>query len=402
MKRVLIFSLAYYPKYVGGAEIAIKEITDRIPSSEFEFHMVTLRFDSALPKTEQVGNVLVHRIGFVSKNPSMADLKKFPLAFNKFLFQGLAPLYALSLHRKYRFDISWAMMAHATGIAAALFKMLVPRVRYVLTLQEGDPPEHIERLARPAWPLFRRAFSSADAVSVISNFLGRWAKRMGFQGEPVLVPNGVDTALVSRSFSEAELSALKTKLGKKEGDIFLITTSRLVHKNAIDDVIRALSLLPSSVHFLILGNGPLEKALKALARSEKVEGRVHFLGFMKLEDIPLYLKVSDIFIRPSRSEGMGSSFIEAFAAGLPVIATQEGGIADFLFDAKRDPERETTGWAVDVNAPQQIAEAVMDILGNPQKARQVIESARLLALSKYEWSTISKDMKEKIFMPASF
>ncbi|HJV32713.1 MAG TPA: hypothetical protein VJ694_01675, partial [Patescibacteria group bacterium] len=60
-KRVLIFSLAYHPKHVGGAEIAIKEITDRVPSDEIEFHMVTLRFDSTLPKTEKIGNVLVHR-----------------------------------------------------------------------------------------------------------------------------------------------------------------------------------------------------------------------------------------------------------------------------------------------------------------------------------------------------
>src|SRR3989344_7785625 len=43
VKRILIFSLAYYPKYVGGAEVAIKEITDRVDESEIEFHMVTLR-----------------------------------------------------------------------------------------------------------------------------------------------------------------------------------------------------------------------------------------------------------------------------------------------------------------------------------------------------------------------
>jgi hypothetical protein len=48
MKKVLIFSLAYFPKHVGGAEVAIKEITDRI--SDIEFHMVTNRFDSTLPK----------------------------------------------------------------------------------------------------------------------------------------------------------------------------------------------------------------------------------------------------------------------------------------------------------------------------------------------------------------
>ena len=63
-KKILTFSLSYYPRSVGGAEMAIK-ITDRLDESEIEFHMVTLRFDSALPRVEKVGNVLVQRIGFL-------------------------------------------------------------------------------------------------------------------------------------------------------------------------------------------------------------------------------------------------------------------------------------------------------------------------------------------------
>src|SRR6185369_8460411 len=104
-------------------------------------------------------------------------------------------------------------------------------------------------------------FTHANRVQVISNFLGQWAKRMGYPGEPILVPNAVNTKHFSQTYSEAELSALKTKLGKKEGDIFLITTSRLVHKNAIDDVIRALPALSNNIHFLVLGIGPDEEML---------------------------------------------------------------------------------------------------------------------------------------------
>src|SRR3989344_5731854 len=182
MKRILIFSLAYYPKYVGGAELAIKEIIDRIDPQEIEFHMVTLRFDSSLPKIEQVGNVLVHRIGFARANSSIEDLSSYPLRLNKHLFQFLAAWKALSLHRAYRYDAIWAMMAHSCGVPAALFKLFHPRLPYILTLQEGDPTEYVERIMRPLWPLFVRAFTSADAVQAISTFLGRWARRRGFRG----------------------------------------------------------------------------------------------------------------------------------------------------------------------------------------------------------------------------
>lgn len=396
-KKVLIFSLTYFPKYVGGAEIAIKEITDRISPLDIEFHMLTLRFDSTLPKVEQVGNVFVHRIGFAAKHPTMADLKKFPLVLNKYLYQGIAPFYALRLHSKYHYDGMWAMMAHATGIAIGLFTLMAPRVPYVLTLQEGDPLEHIERLARPAWPLFKGAFTHASSVQVISTFLGKWAKRMGYKGEPLLIPNAVDTKRFAASYPEKERDLLRSTLGGKNDTVFLVTTSRLVFKNAVDDIIKALPKLPKRIRLLVIGTGPDEKMLKDIAFREHVSDRVQFLGQIDHGELPKYLAVSDIFVRPSRSEGMGNSFVEAFAAGIPVIATQEGGLSDFLFDQRRNPDRLSTGWAVDKNSPDQIAQTIKEILAHPAETRKVVETARKLAFSNYDWDAVAKAMREKVF-----
>ena len=60
-KKILIFSTSYYP-FVGGAEVAIKEITDRV--SGVDFDIITGRFDFKLPKNEKIGNVNVYRVGF--------------------------------------------------------------------------------------------------------------------------------------------------------------------------------------------------------------------------------------------------------------------------------------------------------------------------------------------------
>ncbi len=397
VKKILIFSLAYYPRFVGGAEIAVKEITDRISPDDIEFHMVTLQFDSMLPKVEKVGNVLVHRIGFSRLNPTTTDLQKFPLFLNKPLFQFLAAINALFLYKKYHYDAVWAMMVHSSGVPATIFKLFHPRIPYILTLQEGDPIEQIERTMRPLWPLFSHAFTSADIVQVISTFLGRWARQRGFEGPLEIIPNAVDTKLFSTHTTEHEFEELQKKLGKEIGNIFLITTSRLVHKNAIDDCLYALALLPKNIHFLILGIGTDETTLKKLSHELGVNERVQFLGQVAYQDIPKYLHVSDIFIRPSRSEGMGNSFIEAFAASIPVIATQEGGIADFLFDAVRNPNKQTTGFAVDKNAPKQIAEAVQNILANPEQTKEVTENARTLAFKKYDWSLVAHDMQKRVF-----
>ncbi|TSC87175.1 MAG: glycosyltransferase [Parcubacteria group bacterium Gr01-1014_8] len=395
VKRVLIFSLGYFPNAVGGAEVAIKEITQRIP--DIEFHMVTNRYDSTLPKVEKIGSILVHRIGISSKRPSIADLRRWPLHLNKFLYQFLAAWKAIKLHRTYKYDALWAMMAHSCGVPAAIFKMRNMDVPYVLTLQEGDPPAYIERKMWLLWPFFKRAFTSADIVQAISTFLGKWATHRGFKGPLEIIPNAVDIQHFSEEPPLYLVNEIKDGLSKRMGDVFVITTSRLVHKNAVDDVIRALPKLQENVKFIILGVGPDEAKLKKLAKDLNVAKRVQFVGQVSHADLPKYLKACDIFIRPSRSEGMGNSFVEAMAVGLPVVATQEGGIADFLFDERRDPDKPVTGWAVDKDSPEQIVLTIKEIISRPEKVRAVVATARETVKEKYDWDIIAGDMWEKVF-----
>jgi len=400
MKRVLIFSLAYCP-YVGGAEIAIKEITDRIPREDIAFDIITLRMNKDLPLVEKVGNVRVYRVaGFDKRNPAYSELVQFPFYLNKVLFPLLAALGAYRLHRRFRYDAFWAMMSYMT-FPIILLRLMGFRISYMLTLQEGDPFEHVfdRWYIRFVSPLLKQGFRKAAVIQTISTFLAGWARQMGFKGPLEVIPNAVNTAHFSRLYSNEELGVIQKRWGRKEGDVTLITTSRLVKKNAVDDVIRALAYLPAHIHFVVLGIGPDEDMLKKLAEESSVADRVHFLGQVDHADIPKYLKASDIFIRPSRSEGMGNSFVEAMAAGLPVIATQEGGIADFLFDEKRNPDKPTTGWAVDADAPEQIAEAVRDIMSRPEKVHAVTRTAHELVTQKYDWDLIARDMKEKVFVP---
>lgn len=398
-KKILIFSLAYYPKHIGGAEVAIKEITDRIDSSQYEFHLLCNQYDSTLPKTEVMGNIHVHRIGITTTNPSMAALRKFPLHLNKFLYQWLAFWEAEKLHRKYEFDGIWAMMAHATGVPAGKFKKKFPSIKYILTLQEGDPPEYIEKKMKLFGAAFGEAFSRADVVQVISTFLGKWAQRKGYTGEPILIPNAVNTEHFTQPISSAERTEIRQSFGASDTDILLITTSRLVHKNAVDDVIRAVAKLPQYIKFIVYGVGPDEIALKKLSQELAVTNRIKFCGQLSHAEMPKHLKACDIFVRPSRSEGMGNSFVEAMAAELPVIATQEGGIADFLFDEIRNPDQLPTGFAVDANAPEQIVDAVERILNNPEERQATVNNAKALAVEKYDWNLIASRMHTEVFEP---
>lgn len=358
VKKILIFSLAYYPK-VGGAEVAIKEITDRI--KDIEWHMVTMRFSPADAAEEKIGNVMVHRVG---SGASYLD---------KMLFVLRAVRCARMLHKKERFDACWAMMSYML-LPIVIAKLDIP---YAFTLQEGDTEQYMfGRLhILPFLPLLRRGFREASAASALSTFLAEWAIRMGYEDSVEIVPNGADIV----HFSGAPVA--------HEGTV-LITSSRLVHKNAIDDCLRALALVPE-VRFVVAGEGPEEQKLKMLAKELGVEDRIAWLGFVPHARLPALLHASDIYVRPSRSEGFGASFPEAMAAGVPVITTQEGGLKDYI-----TPE---VAWPVEKDRPDQIAAQIKAIVGNPEHTKKVIESARQMVARKYGWNILARQMREKVF-----
>jgi glycosyltransferase involved in cell wall biosynthesis len=183
------------------------------------------------------------------------------------------------------------------------------------------------------------------------------------------------------------------------GDIILFTASRLVLSRGVEDVIRALSRLPHNVKLLVAGDGEDRKKLESIAKKSGVTERVMFLGSVAHSDIPKYLHLSDIFVRPSTIEGMGSAFVEAFAAGVPVVATPVGGIPDFLSDPDRDPDTEPTGLFCNVHDPESIARAVKKYMDDAALTARIVKNAKALAEEKYDWDLIARNVKMRILDP---
>jgi glycosyltransferase involved in cell wall biosynthesis len=379
-RRILIFSLAYYPQFVGGAEIAIKEITDRIP--DIEFDMVTARLAPGLSSFERIGRVDIYRVGIGS-------------SLDKFLFPLLGTLKVFNLMRARRYDLFWAMMVTFSSGAAYIVNILRTsvgrkKVPIVLTLQEGDSEDHIRSrwlgMIGLSWSL---ALSRTDIVTAISGYLADQAEKFGYKREVAIVPNGVDITRFSRP-AGFDPTSVRAELGFVETDIVLVTASRLVLKNAVGDIVESLVHLPETVKLLVIGKGELEGELKRRAAHLKVSDRVVFLGYVPHEALPKYLHASDIFIRPSLSEGFGNSFVEAMAAGLPVIATEVGGIVDFL----RDKE---TGLFCEVGKPEDIARKVEIYLHDRALRAEIVENAKKMVAERYGWDRIARDMREKAF-----
>lgn len=373
-KKILIFSHAYFPKWVGGAEIALQEITNRINSDDFEFHLITL--GATEPSVEKMGNIFVHRIALFDKYTYRGMLHKLA----KYLFIFAAFFKGIQLQRKHKFDAFWTLMATYGGFSALFMKLVYPKKEFLLTLQEGDPVEYIMKRLGILKSVYKFIFKYANRVQAISNYLAAFAHDMGFHGQVSVIPNAVDFKYFSKTISPIERLQIRTKFGFKPDDTILVTTSRLVIKNGVGDIIYALAELPENYKLLVIGSGELEEGLRLITTKYKLENRVKFCGFIDHGKLPLYLQASDIFIRPSLSEGLGNSFLEAMAAGLPVIATPVGGIPDFLTDNE-------TGVFCCAKNPSSIARAILKLTDTDLR-NHIVEQASKMVQEKYNWDAV--------------
>ena len=343
--------------------------------------MITARLNKKLPKIEKVGSVNIYRIGF-----GIITLDKIILPF-----LGLVTAWRLQKIRRY--SCMWGVMVtYATGIGYLfnISRLLSGerKIPMILTLQEGDSENHLKYkwggLIAMSWKL---AMRNTDFLTAISNFLLNRAKKNGYNGQYALVPNGVDIDVFSKRINPKIKEELKIELNKKPEDIFLVTVSRLVRKNATDDIISALPHLKNNIHLIVIGKGSEGMRLQKQAQDLGVSSRVKFLGFIPYSEIPKYLSVCDVFIRPSRSEGFGNSFIEAMAAGLPVITTPVGGIPDFIDD-------KITGIFCSPDNPHSIIQSVKLILDDNVLRRNIVRGAYHRVSERSTWSNIAQKMKD--------
>jgi glycosyltransferase involved in cell wall biosynthesis len=364
--KVLLFSSTYLP-LIGGSELAIKNITDRL--SDFDFDLITTRFNKKFPKEERIGNVRVHRVGLGYK-------------FDKFLFPVLGFFKALKLILPK--TLLHAYQASYAGGAVWLIKFF-KKNHFILTLQEGKELDSQNFFIKFSRNLIIR---KADRATAISRYLKNYIFKISEELRTELIPNGVDVEKFFLPYSYGEMTDLENRLGIMPDDKVIISSSRFVHKNGLDLLIRALPGLfgRNKYKLLLAGSGPLEKSLKSLVASLHLENSVIFAGEVGYEELPLYLKISDVFVRPSRSEGLGSAFLEAMAAGVPVIGPRVGGIPDFLEDRK-------TGLICKLE-PEDIASKINIVLENEGLRQEMVRNGIELVKANYDWEKIAGKFRE--------
>jgi len=367
-KRIAIFSITYDP-FIGGAEVAIQEVTKRLP--EFEFDLFTARLDQKLPSKERIGNINVFRVG--TGKPLM----------DKWLYPWRASKLALDKHKISPYGAIHAIMATYAGLAALLFKKRQKNAPYLLTLQSGDSDFFIWLRTWFWYPWYRQIYTKANYITAISRWLEDRARSYGYKEEISRIPNGVDVESFSNKINLEERKVIRDQWRVKDRDFVVITASRLVRKNGIDILIDSINDLPENVKLIIAGIGKDEKQLKSQVASRKLQDRVLFLGHVGHERLPALLQSADVFVRPSRSEGMGNSFIEARIAGLPVLGTDIGGIKDLIKANIVEP--------IEVNEAEHVAKKIKEVM---DKLNYSIQNPQNDVKDNFSWDSIAKQYKK--------
>lgn len=188
------------------------------------------------------------------------------------------------------------------------------------------------------------------------------------------IPNGVDLD---------RFTADRTSGQNKSFTVLFL--GRLAPKKRVSDLIDALSYLDDTtdVELIIVGNGPLRDDLETLATEREVADLVSFEGRVSDDVIPDYYADADLFVLPSVWEGHPLTLLEAWAASLPVVTTAVEGIREFVDHCE-------TGYLVDAERPEQLAEAIEYVRTHPDEARAWGENGRSRVASHYTWRAVAE------------
>lgn len=245
--------------------------------------------------------------------------------------------------------------------------------------------------------VLRRIGEDSDVVTFVSRYTrARFASAFGPNGALEHLPPGVDTDRFRPD--PASRAELRTRYGLGQRPTVLCL-SRLVPRKGQDMLIRALPSIRQRVNgaaLVIAGGGPYLAALRRLADRFGVSDDVTFTGGVPAADLPAYHAMADVFAMPCRTrgagldvEGLGIVFLEASASGVPVIAGSSGGAPETVRHNK-------TGMVVDGRSVNQVADAVSDLLADPDRAAAMGAAGREWVTAQWRWDDLAGRLADLI------
>jgi glycosyltransferase involved in cell wall biosynthesis len=375
--RILMVIDSFYP-WVGGSETAVVQLSNALSRMGHEVGVAVMSRPEA-------------------RNPS--NEFKFwliPSTVGPFELKFLGKIRNLrKIIREFKPDVMnvhFMLESGYVGVTAAR-KEGIP---VVLTNRGkglyNEPMVFWERVLYPFW---NNGSLHADRYIATSQEMVDMAKEK-YGIESLAISNGVD---IDHFTPGKDGASIRRKHGATDSRRVLLCVRRLVPKNGIEYIIRALPEIRKKHDAVLWLASPLIReyeVLKVICNELGIEQYVHFLGSVEHDVLPQYFAAADVVVQPSIAEARSLACLEAMASGAAVVATATGGLKELI--THRDngylvPEFQQSTYAVTGYEPegvQRLAAAVIDVLSDEPLRKHLQERARAYAVAEASWPIIAK------------
>ncbi len=360
--RILIIN-SEYPPLGGGAGNASANLARTLAVKDQDVAVMTVHYPG-LPREEIRDGVLVHRIRALRRHIDRSG----PAEQISFILSG--SLHALPFVRSWKPDAIIAFFGVPSGAITWLTRRIYG-VPYIVSLRGGDVPGFrpydFGTYHRLVGPFLRRIWRSG---TVVANSRGLRDLGSAFNSEtPIeIIPNGVDIERftpVERDWSSGRM----------------LFVGRIVYQKGLDILFQALGGLPDlQWNLTLVGDGKQRLALEAQAASLGIADRVHFTGWLTGDAVATQYRQANLYVAPSRHEGMPNVVLEAMASGLPVVASRIAGNEELVTPG-------SNGLLFPSGDTEALRKLLREILSNPESLQKMGAASRQRAVESYTWET---------------
>jgi D-inositol-3-phosphate glycosyltransferase len=389
---VLIVS-TYYPPVLGGAETAAVQLAEFLAARGRQVTVVTKRTLPDVPVEEIRNGVSVVRVPPGGHRTAWGKWLALPAVTRELL------------RRRHHYGVVVCVDYRGVALAALLARRFTRRPVILLAQTDGVLSfAAVRRLmgrvglggaSGTLVRLLQRFYNRADAYPCISRSIEAETRAAGVPAERVrYLPNHVDTREFSPATAE-QRATLRARRAIPPDTLVAIVVGRLSREKGQLEALRAWKLAGVERALLLLVGPDMPEdpwdvgpEAREFVRREQLDASVVFTGGASRPEIPDLLRLADLSIQPSHFEAFGTAAIEAMATGLPVIASDVGGLKDFV-------EPGVNGMRVPPRDPEALARAIATLLNDDAQRSALAEGARRTAL-RFDTETVLGEFERLI------
>ncbi|MDO4197507.1 MAG: glycosyltransferase family 4 protein [Erysipelotrichaceae bacterium] len=358
--KILIVSHEFPPVGGGGAN-ACYFLSREFVKMGHEIEIVTVDFND-LPEEENNNGVLIRRVKAKRKHKEHCSF----MEMLDFLVKA-TPL-CMKLHKENSYDICLTFFGIPSGPIGYLLKKRY-NLPYIIRFGGGDVPGFQDRFTtvyKILGPAIKTIWRNADSLVANSEGLRKMALDYYSKKDFEVIYNGVDTDYYRPSED------------KNSEDINILFVSRLIERKGlkfiIPEVKRILENTTKKIRFTVVGDGPYRETLENMVKENELEDYFFFEGQKNREEILPYYQDGDIFILPSKKEGMPNVVLEAMACGLPVIISPCQGAPELVSD---------NGYICETDG---FADKIIELINDDSKRREMGKKSKERIDNLFGWN----------------